>query len=52
MSCDDGYRMIESTNIENLTTKKVEDNGGVYFVPALTGLGSSALGSSMLEVLF
>jgi glycerol kinase len=36
----DGARMIESAEeIENLALK-VEDNGGVYFVPALTGLGA------------
>jgi glycerol kinase len=36
----DGARMIESAeDIENLALK-VEDNGGVYFVPALTGLGA------------
>jgi glycerol kinase len=36
----DGAKMIDSAEeIENLALK-VEDNGGIYFVPALTGLGA------------
>ena len=36
----DGLRIIDdSPDIENLA-KKVSDNGGVYFVPALVGLGA------------
>lgn len=36
----DGLKVIESSSEVEKLAKKVEDNGGVYFVPALTGLGA------------
>jgi glycerol kinase len=36
----DGARMIENAPQSQTMAEKVEDNGGVYFVPALTGLGA------------
>lgn len=36
----DGLKLINSAEEINDLAKTVEDNGGVYFVPALTGLGA------------
>lgn len=36
----DGLKLINSAEEVNDLAKTVEDNGGVYFVPALTGLGA------------
>ena len=36
----DGARMIASASESQALAEKVPDNGGVYFVPALTGLGA------------
>ncbi len=36
----DGLKLIEKTSDINTLAESVEDNGGVYFVPALTGLGA------------
>lgn len=36
----DGLKLIDSAEEINDLAKTVEDNGGVYFVPALTGLGA------------
>lgn len=36
----DGARMIRTADSINSLSEIVEDNGGVYFVPALTGLGA------------
>ncbi len=36
----DGAQMIESAAESQALAESVEDNGGVYFVPALTGLGA------------
>lgn len=36
----DGARMIKTAPGINYLAETVEDNGGVYFVPALTGLGA------------
>lgn len=36
----DGLKLINSAEEINEIAKSVEDNGGVYFVPALTGLGA------------
>lgn len=36
----DGLKIIESSAKVEALARKVEDNGGVYFVPALTGLGA------------
>jgi glycerol kinase len=36
----DGVRMIGSAPESQTMAEKVQDNGGVYFVPALTGLGA------------
>jgi glycerol kinase len=36
----DGLKLINSAEEVNTLAQSVEDNGGVYFVPALTGLGA------------
>ncbi len=36
----DGLKMIRTSSAINSLAETVEDNGGVYFVPALTGLGA------------
>ncbi|WP_336962659.1 glycerol kinase GlpK [Chryseobacterium contaminans] len=36
----DGLKLIDSSEQVNDLAASVEDNGGVYFVPALTGLGA------------
>ncbi|MES2746695.1 MAG: glycerol kinase GlpK [Bdellovibrionota bacterium] len=36
----DGLQMIEKSSDIEALSKKVDDNGGVYFVPAFTGLGA------------
>ncbi len=36
----DGLKLIHSAEEVNTLAQSVEDNGGVYFVPALTGLGA------------
>ncbi|MEM9984584.1 MAG: glycerol kinase GlpK [Bacteroidota bacterium] len=36
----DGAKMIESAAESQALAESVDDNGGVYFVPALTGLGA------------
>lgn len=36
----DGLKLIDSAEEVNDLAKTVKDNGGVYFVPALTGLGA------------
>ena len=36
----DGIKMIPSSSISEQMATSVPDNGGVYFVPALTGLGA------------
>ncbi|WP_079240241.1 glycerol kinase GlpK [Chryseobacterium indologenes] len=36
----DGLKLIHSSDQVNELAASVEDNGGVYFVPALTGLGA------------
>jgi glycerol kinase len=36
----DGLKLIRSAEEVNTLAQSVEDNGGVYFVPALTGLGA------------
>ncbi|WP_239056384.1 glycerol kinase GlpK [Helicobacter apodemus] len=36
----DGAKMIRTSSDIDALAAKVEDNGGVYFVPALTGLGA------------
>ncbi|MCW3162091.1 glycerol kinase GlpK [Chryseobacterium oryctis] len=36
----DGLKLIDSAEEINSLAQTVEDNGGVYFVPALTGLGA------------
>jgi len=36
----DGLKIINTSPEVNSLAEKVEDNGGVYFVPALTGLGA------------
>jgi len=36
----DGLKIINTSPEVNTLADKVEDNGGVYFVPALTGLGA------------
>ena len=36
----DGLKLIDSSDQVNELAASVEDNGGVYFVPALTGLGA------------
>ncbi|MFC3754447.1 glycerol kinase GlpK [Chryseobacterium tructae] len=36
----DGLKLIHSSDEVNNLAASVEDNGGVYFVPALTGLGA------------
>jgi len=36
----DGLKIIHSSDQVNELAESVEDNGGVYFVPALTGLGA------------
>ncbi|WP_370897440.1 glycerol kinase GlpK [Chryseobacterium gossypii] len=36
----DGLKIINTAEEVNNLAKSVEDNGGVYFVPALTGLGA------------
>lgn len=36
----DGLKIINDSSEVNTLAETVEDNGGVYFVPALTGLGA------------
>ena len=36
----DGIKLIDSAEEVNTLSQSVKDNGGVYFVPALTGLGA------------
>lgn len=36
----DGLKLIEKSSQVNILAAEVPDNGGVYFVPALTGLGA------------
>lgn len=36
----DGLEILKTSNSVEELAKKVEDNGGVYFVPAFTGLGA------------
>lgn len=36
----DGLRIIQSSNVVEALATSVEDNAGVFFVPALTGLGA------------
>lgn len=36
----DGLEIIKSANESETMAQKVDDNGGVYFVPAMTGLGA------------
>ncbi len=36
----DGLQMIEKSSDIEALSRKVDDNGGVYFVPAFTGLGA------------
>ncbi len=36
----DGLRAVKTSDAINSLAETVEDNGGVYFVPALTGLGA------------
>ncbi|KIC65053.1 glycerol kinase GlpK [Chryseobacterium taiwanense] len=36
----DGLKLIQSAEEVNALAQSVDDNGGVYFVPALTGLGA------------
>ena len=41
----DGIGLIPNASITEQMAKSVSDNGGVYFVPALTGFGCAVLGS-------